>query len=51
MAPGNAEWFYDNSLPGDPVDFTGSGREFLPTEGIGVWQYSYGQWQEQSATA
>ncbi|WP_433955952.1 Ig-like domain-containing protein [Janibacter indicus] len=51
MAPGNAEWFYDNSLPGDPVDFTGSGREFLPTEGIGVWQYSYAQWQEQSATA
>ena len=25
--------------------------EFLPTEGIGVWQYSYAQWQEQSATA
>ncbi|WP_435198318.1 Ig-like domain-containing protein [Janibacter sp. GS2] len=49
MAPGNARWFYEHSLPGDPVDFTGSGREFLPTEGIGVWQYSYGQWQQQSA--
>lgn len=49
MAPGNAQWFYENSLPGDPVDFTGSERQFLPTEGIGVWQYSWAQWQEQSA--
>lgn len=49
MAPDNARWFYENSLPGDPVDFTGSGREFLPTEGIGVWQYSFGEWQKQSA--
>ena len=49
MAPEHARWVYENSIPGDPVDFTGSGREFLPTEGIGVWQYSYGGWQEQSA--
>lgn len=49
MAPANAEWFYDNSLPGDPVDFTGSDREFLPGEGIGVWQYSWADWQAQSA--
>lgn len=49
MAPQNAKWFYDNSLPGDPVDFTGSDREFLPTEGIGVWQYSWSQWRQQSA--
>ena len=49
MAPEHARWFYENSLPGDPVDFTGSDRQFQPTEGIGVWQYSYGEWQEQSA--
>lgn len=49
MAPKNAKWFYDNSLPGDPVDFTGSDREFRPDEGIGVWQYSYAGWQKQSA--
>lgn len=49
MAPKNAKWFYDNSLPGDPVDFTGSDREFKPEEGIGVWQYSYAEWQQQSA--
>lgn len=51
LAPANAQWVYENSLPGDPVDFTGSDREFLPTEGIGVWQYSWAQWQEQSAAA
>lgn len=49
MAPEHARWFYEHSLPGDPVDFTGSDREFLPTEGIGVWQYSYGQWKQQSS--
>lgn len=51
MAPQDAKWFYDNSLPGDPVDFRGSDREFLPTEGIGVWQYDYAHWQQQSASA
>ena len=51
LAPANAKWFYKNSLPGDPVNFTGSSREFLPTEGIGVWQYSWERWQQQSALA
>lgn len=51
MAPQNAKWFYKHSLVGDPVNFTGSDREFLPTEGIGVWQYSWAQWQQQSALA
>lgn len=49
VAPDNAQWFYDNSMPGDPVEFTGSERQFEPTEGIGVWQYSWEQWQAQSA--
>lgn len=51
MAPQNAKWFYENSLAGDPVNFTGSDRIFQPTEGIGVWQYSWQQWQAQSALA
>jgi lipoprotein-anchoring transpeptidase ErfK/SrfK len=49
MAPANAQWMFANSKVGDVVKFTGSTREFLPTEGIGVWQYSYAGWQEQSA--
>ncbi len=49
LAPAAARWMYESSIPGDPVDFTGSSREFQPTEGIGVWQYDYAGWQEQSA--
>jgi hypothetical protein len=34
---------------GDVVNFIGSNRPFLPTEGIGVWQYSFAKWKAQSA--
>jgi lipoprotein-anchoring transpeptidase ErfK/SrfK len=49
MSPANAQWMYDNSKVGDIVKFTGSSREFLPDEGIGVWQYSWDGWLKQSA--
>jgi lipoprotein-anchoring transpeptidase ErfK/SrfK len=49
LGPENAKWMYDNSKVGDIVVFTGSNRVFQPTEGIGVWQYSFSQWQKQSA--
>ena len=49
MAPENAKWMFDNSMIGDVVDFTGSSRVFQPTEGIGVWQYSWAEWQKRSA--
>jgi lipoprotein-anchoring transpeptidase ErfK/SrfK len=49
LSPANAQWMYDNSKVGDVVVFTGSSRVFQPTEGIGVWQYSFSQWQKQSA--
>ena len=49
LSPENAKWMYENSKVGDLVVFSGSGRVFQPTEGIGVWQYSYAQWQKQSA--
>ena len=51
MSPANARWMFENSKVGDVVTFTGSTRPFLPTEGIGVWQYSFGDWQAQSALA
>lgn len=51
MAPENARWMFATSKVGDVVTFTGSNREFLPAEGIGVWQYSYDGWQKQSALA
>lgn len=49
MSPANAEWMFKNSKMGDVVTFTGSKRAFQPTEGIGVWVYSYAGWQAQSA--
>jgi hypothetical protein len=51
LSPTNAKWMYDASKPGDLVEFSGSNRPFLPTEGIGVWQYTYAAWQQQSALA
>jgi lipoprotein-anchoring transpeptidase ErfK/SrfK len=51
MSPANAEWMFQNSKVGDIVKYTGSNRPFLPTEGIGVWQYTFAQWQQQSALA
>ncbi|WP_235529033.1 Ig-like domain-containing protein [Phycicoccus sp. Root101] len=49
MSLANAQWMFENSKVGDIVKFTGSNRPFLPTEGIGVWQYSYKGWKAQSA--
>ncbi len=51
VGPANAIWMYHESRVGDVVRCTGSNREFLPTEGIGVWQYSFADWQRQSALA
>lgn len=51
VGPSNAIWMYKLSKVGDVVKFTGSNREFLPTEGIGVWQYSWSGWQGRSALA
>lgn len=50
MAPANAQWMYEISKPGDIVKFVGSSRPFLPTDGIGVWTYTFAEWQKQSAT-
>ncbi|MEO6144397.1 MAG: Ig-like domain-containing protein [Dermatophilaceae bacterium] len=49
MAPANAQWMFNNSKMGDLVKFTGSSREFRPTEGIGVWVYDFAGWKAQSA--
>lgn len=51
VGPNNAIWMYNLSKVGDVVNFVGSNRPFLPTEGIGVWQYSWSAWQQQSALA
>jgi lipoprotein-anchoring transpeptidase ErfK/SrfK len=49
MAPADAQWMFEHSKVGDVVKFTGSNRPFQPTEGIGVWVYSFDGWKAQSA--
>ena len=49
ISPSNALWMYNESKVGDVVKFVGSSRIFRPTEGIGVWQFSWATWQKQSA--
>lgn len=51
LSPSNAKWMFDASKVGDIVVFKGSKRPFIPTEGIGVWEYSWTKWQKQSALA
>jgi hypothetical protein len=51
MAPVNAQWMFNNSKAGDLVIYTGSHRNFQPTEGIGVWVYNYAGWKARSALA
>ncbi len=49
MSPADAEWMFNQSKVGDVVEATGSSRTFQPTEGIGVWQFSFDQWKANSA--
>ncbi len=50
----NAEWLYGNSLIGDVVETTGTGRPMEPGPGNGtggVWDMSWASWTAGSATA
>ena len=49
MAPADAEWMFNHSRVGDIVKYTGSSREFRPSEGIGVWVYDFAGWKARSA--
>ncbi|MFL6156459.1 MAG: Ig-like domain-containing protein [Marmoricola sp.] len=46
MSTANASWLFENSMIGDPVEYTGSSRQMTLTNGIGDWNTdfaSYGQ--------
>lgn len=45
----NAEWFFDNTLPGDVVQVVGSPRQGSPGNGFNEWQESWTQWLAASA--
>lgn len=45
----NAEWFFDNTLPGDVIQVVGSPRQVNPGNGFAEWQESWPQWLGSSA--
>ncbi len=51
LSTDNAYWLYQRVSVGDPVEFTGTDRPMYAEEGLGVWLFSWEQWQQQSALA
>ena len=49
LSTDNAGWLYGRSNVGDVVEFTGSDRVMEPSEGIGVWLYTWEEWRARSA--
>jgi lipoprotein-anchoring transpeptidase ErfK/SrfK len=49
IGPANAQWVYDNFVPGDVVDVKNSPVTLNPTNGIGAWTLSWDQWLNGSA--
>ncbi|MGC9670433.1 L,D-transpeptidase [Planosporangium sp. 12N6] len=49
IAPANAQWVYDNFIPGDVVDVKNSPVTLKPTDGIGAWTLSWADWVKGSA--
>ncbi len=49
LSTSRAAWAYNFSRVGDVIIYSGSGRQMLPGEGIGVWQLSWSEWQKLTA--
>jgi lipoprotein-anchoring transpeptidase ErfK/SrfK len=46
----NAIWLFDNTLIGDPVVTTGTGRSTEEWNGLGgIWNFDWSEWQARSA--
>ncbi|GLU48805.1 L,D-transpeptidase [Nocardiopsis ansamitocini] len=50
MSTGDAKWFYENSLMGDPYIVEGTDRELEVDNGWGYWQRSWEEWLDNSET-
>jgi len=44
MAPDDARWFFDFSVPGDIVTVTGTPTQLEPTNGFGDWNVAWSDW-------
>jgi len=51
MAPANAEWLYDRSIPGDVVEVIGSDERTVDADnGFGDWNLTWEQWTAAPTT-
>jgi lipoprotein-anchoring transpeptidase ErfK/SrfK len=51
MSDANAQWLYDRSIVGDPVEYTGSSKYMTLTNGFGDWNLSYANYAAGSAVS
>lgn len=49
MSTSDAQWLYDNTLIGDPVEYTGTDRPMTLTNGYGDWNMPFSQYRSGSA--
>ncbi len=44
LAPDDAQWFYDFTVPGDVVKVVGTPAQLAPTNGFGDWNVAWSDW-------
>ncbi|MDQ6797842.1 MAG: Ig-like domain-containing protein [Actinomycetota bacterium] len=44
LAPADAEWFYNFTVPGDVVKVVGTPKQLAPTNGLGDWNIAWSEW-------
>lgn len=49
LSTSNAKWLYDNTIIGDPVEYTGTDRAMTLTNGYGDWNLGFDQYAAGSA--
>jgi lipoprotein-anchoring transpeptidase ErfK/SrfK len=51
MSTANAKWLYDNTLIGDPIEYSGTDRPMTLTNGYGDWNLGFEDYRAGSALA
>ena len=49
MSTENAAWPYDQSIPGDVIEYTGTSKQMTLTNGYGDWNLGWRSWEKGSA--
>jgi hypothetical protein len=49
MSTANAGWFYENSIIGDVIEYTGTSKEMTLTNGFGDWNLPFSEYSQGSA--